>query len=143
MNSKEVFKLEESRETAPWYSGPNEEIIKKIRDIYIKIADATFDQRFMMYVNKMCDSGFFDYAGWKLFPDQNRFELKSISYHLGSYTLGRSTGNTGHIELAEKNDNLGGKMKKFLLSSVPPRIDTVKDPDILFAILEKYFGIRW
>lgn len=113
--------------------------IKNLQELFAYLSERTFAQRLQFYMAQVTQRGYFEYDECKFFPGEKivfrnkEFPLRSSSFLKGS----------GYIELRPKEWTILHRIKREATLTKIPQFSCVRDPDIIFHILEHKFGLRW
>ena len=136
MKNGEEIKLKEADKLL---KNSNDETVDEIRSIYIAISDKTSRQRANAYQEQIKSHGYFHYSGWRLYPEGRYIESDKGKFSLEDFSLFK---HYGFLELRPKNPSVFDKLKRKVTSKMIG-INTTTDTDVIFPLLEHYFGLTW
>jgi hypothetical protein len=114
--------------------------VEYIHEVFNYVSAKTFKDRWTRYTDQLATSHFFDYSGWRFFPQDKKIVNLATqrAYSTQSVELLKSY---GFLEVREKERGLAAKVGHHF--GTPVGIGTIADTDVFFALLEKLFGISW
>lgn len=142
-DSGEELTLQETMKTRKLIGFTDDKIIEKIRELFIKVSNKTFKNRLGFYERQVNENGYFVYFGGKFFPSKKIILLDGVKYSTETHQFLRSYGS---IEFKKNNESIFDKMKRTAkreLTGNVPSLGTLKDSDVFFYLLDRYYGIRW
>ena len=92
------------------------------------------------YLSAADQRGYFVYSGYKFFPSRKVIALEEQEFTSENTNFMRAY---NYIELRSKKFGLLQKLKRELWSSKFNAIDTLTDTDVIFSILDHFYGLRW
>ena len=113
--------------------------LKSIADIYLYLAKVTFEKRISLYVKQVADQGYFEYGGCRFYP-KKKIVFRDKEFSLKDSSFLRSP---GYVELRKKDFGLMDKVKREVSFTKIPQFNTQTDSDVIFTLLDYYFGLRW
>lgn len=128
-------------EQPTWLSDSKLSSVEHVENIFSVISQKSWDSRVKKYTRQVSDAGYYEYNGWRFYPEQRKIQdLKNNKhYDLSSVNLLKSY---GFVAIKEKNEGLGSKLFKSLVGG-QVGIGTLIDTDVFFGLLKHYFGISW
>jgi len=114
--------------------------IDGIVDLYSHLARSTFQDRLSQYLSAAKKRGYFVYSGYKFYPSRKVIALEDREFTLDNTSFMRAY---NYIELRPKNYGILQRLKRELWSSKVSAIDTLTDTDVIFAIFDNFYGLRW
>lgn len=132
-------------EQSTWTYTSKQERIDSLQAAFNEICARTFQKRAEKYVHQLERKGFFNYAGWRFSPtdqtirnieSEDVFDTRETNFLRGY----------GFLELRPRSEGLADKFvrrAKLELTGRRKGIGTLTDPDVFYALLEHYFGLRW
>ncbi len=115
--------------------------VQHIERMFSNISKKSWDNRLQKYIKQVNNSGYFEYNGWRLYPDKNMIESieNNKCYYINSINFLKSY---GFITIREKNENLILKILRIFFGK-KVIINTLIDTDVFFALLKYYFKVSW
>jgi hypothetical protein len=114
--------------------------INIIQRIYIQVAQKTFSARAKKYFDQIDRLGYFQYAGWKFFPSQEKFlDLSSGQIYFREDVDIYRYRDQSFMEFRRKNEGIIGGLKRKFTS--PVGFETIYDKDVIYEILSRYFRV--
>ena len=136
MRSGEQVRLTESP-TA--FSSGHPENVEKIQRIFDIVARESFQGRVRKYVAQLEAAGYYEYSGWRFYPAERKLiSSKGRACPLADVTLLKSY---GFIEVRLSAPTFLERVQ--ISMSSPAGINTIKDTDVFYALLNHYFGLKW
>lgn len=128
-------------EQPTWTSSSKEDKVEMLQTAFDLVCKHTFQQRVTKYTNQIQLHGYFEYSGWRFFPDQQKVidVGTSKAYPIQGTQFLRSY---GFIEVKGSAEGFGQKMLK-QITGKRIGIGTLDDPDVFFALLAHYFKLSW
>lgn len=128
-------------EQPTWLSDSKLCSVEHIENLFSVISQKSWDNRVQKYTRQVNDVGYFEYNGWRFYPNQRKIQdIKNNKYYdLNSVNLLKSY---GFIAVKEKNEGLSSKLIKSLVGD-QVGIGTLFDADVFFALLKHFFDISW
>lgn len=123
-----------------WFLTSEQQKIDGIVDLYIHLSKATFQARLDKYLSAANQRGYFVYSGYKFFPSRRVIAIEGREFTSENTDFMRAY---NYIELRPKNFGLLHKLKRELWSSKFDAVDTLTDTDVIFAIFDQFYGLRW
>ena len=123
-----------------WFLTSAQQKIDGIVDLYVHLSQATFQARLAKYLSAADQRGYFVYSGYKFFPTRRVIALEEREFTSENTNFMRAY---NYIELRSKNFGLLHKLKRELWSSKFNAVDTLTDTDVIFSILDHFYGLRW
>jgi len=112
--------------------------------IYKHLAQLTFKQRLAKYVDEMDSHDYFSYAGAKFLKNSTVQLPKSNEViDIADYRVSRTAFMIYLKEDKPEPSTIWGKVLKKVNGEPGYDFSTVADQDVLFTLLDHYFGIRW
>jgi len=113
--------------------------IENLIDVYIYLSQMTFSSRLSYYEEQVQRQSYFKLDDCRFYPPdrvmfRNQEFLVSTTRFLKSY---------GVIELRKKDFRWVDRLKRELPFNKLPHFITLTDTDVVFYMLEKYFGLTW
>ena len=112
------------------------EYLEKLNDLYVHLAEKTFEKRISSYIRQIEKQGYFEYTGDRFYPHSKvvhrntEFSLENTSFYH----------KPGYLVLRLKSSSFIGRIKSALTAiEIPTDIDT----DVFFMLLDNYMGLRW
>lgn len=114
--------------------------LSNLKDFYLCLAQQSFHIRLLHYRKEIEEKGYFEYDGCRFYPANRIILFRDIAFprDTSEFLLGQ-----GYIEMRKKHRTTWDKVKKGLSLTKLPRFCVNTDTDIIFFLLEKYFGMRW
>jgi hypothetical protein len=93
------------------------------------------------YVEQLEANQFFDYASWRFFPNERKIVCLETKrpYSTDSAHLLKSY---GFIRVQDSKDGIVAKVAK-TWGTRQIGFSTLRDTDVFFAMMRKYFGLAW
>ena len=126
-------------------SSSSQSRVWQLQKAYDEICAKSFDQRVKKYTDQVEASGFFEYNGWRFFPQQRKV-VDTASKKAHAVTENQFLRHYGFIEVVPKQESFGSKLlrkSKQELSGNLYGFGTLVDSDVFFALLAHYFQMRW
>ncbi|MFH1495669.1 MAG: hypothetical protein ABIG70_12845 [Pseudomonadota bacterium] len=124
--------------------------INNVIDLYNYLSEKTFSSRLQPYLNQVNDKGYFDFPHGDPKNQCRFYPGDKIIFRDKEYPIrnSRFESRYGCIEIHKKNSGLFGKIVENVMNEVSPQntplIMTLADTDVIFFLLEKFFGsIKW
>ena len=114
--------------------------IKNLTDLYMFLAKTTFQNRISKYINEISEKGYFLYDGCKFYPEERKIVFKNKEFFVAESSFLKGG---GYIEMRKKNFRVIDKIAREVSLGKIPQFRTQTDPDVIFALLDHYFGLRW
>lgn len=116
------------------------ERVEHIQNIFNTVSSKSFNARVSKYIKQVENQGFYEYSGWRFFPEQKK--LINIETKRAYSTQATSfLKSYGFIEVVSKAEGLGEKLSRKIKGSVG--INTLIDTDVFFALLKHFFNLEW
>ena len=116
------------------------EDIQGLKDLYLHLLSTSFEYRMEHYLRELRDKGYFTYDECRFCPEERTIYFRRRAFPVG--TCNFLKGN-GYVEIKEKEMTFLDKVKRELLSWKVPQFNTQTDPDVIFLLLDRLFGLRW
>ncbi len=126
-------------------SSSKQERVDQLQKSYDSICEKTFEQRAQKYLTQIEANGYFEYGVWRFSPSQQKIidTTSGKGYSVSELQFLRSY---GFIALVPSNEGLVAKAlrkSKQEFSGKRYGIGTLSDGDVFFALLERYFQLKW
>lgn len=124
-----------------WIHSTEQKKVDRIASLYAQLSQATFQARLSRYLSDANQRGYFIYSGYKFYPDRRVIAKEDKEFSTENTSFMRAY---NYIELRPKNYGFIHKLKREL--SWSPKInaiDTLTDTDVIFAIFDHFYGMRW
>jgi hypothetical protein len=114
--------------------------LKNLTDLYIFLSEKSFQKRISKHIKDIKDKGYFIYDECYFYPAQKKivFRNKEFPVETSSFLKGY-----GYIELRKKDFGFLDKVKREVSLTKTPQFNTQTDTDVIFTLLDQYFGLRW
>lgn len=113
--------------------------IKDIIGLYMYLSQITFSNRLLFYEEQIQRQGYFEIGECRFYPsDRVTFRDKEFPVNTTRFLKGYGT-----IELRKKDYRWTDRLKRELGIGKIPLFLTLTDTDVVFYMLEKYFGLTW
>jgi hypothetical protein len=127
-------------EQPTWLSNSKIDKVEQIQNIFNIVSEKTFQNRVEKYLTQVYQQGYFEYAGWRYYPEQkkiidmgnNRAYSTQTTKFLRSYD---------YITVVDESDGLSEKIKAKL--SGYAKISTLADTDVFYTLLKHFFSLEW
>lgn len=133
--NKVRMKINESTIIMGWNRDRQDDIFYMM-EIHEKLMKRTAQIRLNKYLDVRRTKGYFEYLEWQLIPP-NSFIYKGRTYKINDYKLMKGK---NYISFEKKDKNMIERLGE---AWSVPYFETVRDPDIIFFLLEKEFGLKW
>ena len=132
-------------EQSTWTHSSKQERVDQVQVAFDVICTQTFQQRAKRYTDQPQSIGYFEYGGWRFFPEQGKvIDSASTRAHAISHT--QFLRSYGFIEIVPKNESIAAKFirkAKQEFNGSRYGIGTLTDTDVFFALLAHYFRLQW
>ena len=127
-------------EQPTWTSDSKVSRVEQLEAIFDRVEAATYASRMEKYLSQLEDRRFFEYAGWHFYPEDRKIIQLATrrAYSTDSSELLRAY---GFLEVRDRADGVGAKVRRFFRG--PTGINTLRDTDVFFALLSRFFGLTW
>lgn len=123
-----------------WFLTSEQSRIDGIVALYVHLSKATFQSRLNKYLSDADQRGYFVYSGYMFYLSRRVIVLDKREFSTENTNFMRAN---NYIELQPKNYGLMHKLKREIWSTKIDGIDTLTDTDVIFVILEHFYGLRW
>jgi hypothetical protein len=138
LRSGEQIKLVEK---PGWFLTSNQTRLNGIVDLFSYLAQATFKSRLADYLSAAEQRGYFVYSGYKFYPTRKVIASEGREFTSENTDFMQAY---NYIELRPKNYGVLHRLKRELSwSSKITAVDTLTDTDVIFAILDHFYDLRW
>jgi hypothetical protein len=123
-----------------WFYSPKLERVKQIHGIFEIVSEKSFGTRLDKYLRQVESRGYFEYSGWTFHPADRKIvntESKR-AYAIDSVTFSREY---GFIAIRDTGAGVIAAMRRSLKK--PIGINTLRDADVFFTLLDRFFRLRW
>jgi hypothetical protein len=120
-----------------WYRNRATDL-SNLWEAYLYLSQETFSQRMNSYLTQLSTKGYFEYDECRFYPP-DKVVFRGQTFMKEDCQFLKSA---NWVELMPKNCNFWGKAQRFF-SSKTPQFNTQTDRDVIFAILDERFGLRW
>jgi hypothetical protein len=114
--------------------------IATVADACVFLSRRSFDQRLAHYVEQINARGYFEYDECKFYPAEQRIVFRSKSFPVAETRFRRGP---AYILMERKGNPLLERVRRELTVTKSPQFVTATDRDVIFVLLERYFGLRW
>ena len=114
--------------------------LRKLENIYLYLARTTFKKRITFYNNQVKKNGFFVYDGCRFEPRAKKIIFRNKEFPIAETSFFREA---GCIEFMKKDFGAWDKIKRQIGLTKIPQFNTQTDTDVIFYLLDHYFGLRW
>jgi len=114
--------------------------VERIDEIFNAVSERTFQGRLQKYLTQLQTQQFFEYSGWQFHPGTQTV-VDSETKQMYSTRSAKFLRSFGFIEVREGPDGFGAAIDRTFGGRVG--INTLRDTDVLFALLSKFFGLAW
>ena len=118
--------------------GRNEDIVN-LKKLYLYLSVRSYEYRLSYYLQELQAKGYFTIDECRFYPDANIIRFREKVLPIASYEFLNCN---GYIEIRKKN-RTRWEMFTNGFSLHIPQFNTQTDPDVVFALLDKYFGLKW
>ncbi|MEQ1486423.1 hypothetical protein [Methyloglobulus sp.] len=133
----EVIRLTEQ---PTWFSKSTLDRVEHVQNIFNHVSEKTFENRINKYTRQVEEQGFYEYSGWRFFPEQNK--IIDIERKRAYSTLTTKFFKSyGFIKVVNEADGFGEKISNKFKDETG--IHTLTNMDVFFALLKYYFNIEW
>ena len=142
LDSGKTIKLEVDEAT--WFHGINrnkQAAISSLQKLYVALCESTFRNRLARYINEVEVQGYFVYDECRFYPSEKKIVFRNKTFHRDSTTFKKE--GWGVIGLSKKEPSFLDKVKEQTSLAKSPQFNTQTDTDVIFLLLDKYFGLRW
>lgn len=127
-------------EQPTWFGSSKRDKVEAIQEIYDVVSKKSFEFRADKYVLQLNEKGYFDYSGWRFFPEEHKI-VNLESQRAYSTSTAQLMKSYGFIAVASETDGAAEKLRQRIKGRAG--IGTLQDTDVFFWLLEQYFGLRW
>jgi hypothetical protein len=113
--------------------------IESLEQLYLVLAEKTFAKRMAIYTDKIETKGFFKYGGCTFSPQDQTIKYKKKTFQVKNTRFLRGP---GYVLLKSKDYGIFDKIKQEVTLGSPPQFTTIMDTDVIYTLLEHYFGLR-
>jgi len=113
--------------------------LMNIDDLHRYLARVTFQQRLEPFLDAVERTGEFEYDGCRFIPREKKIVFRTQEFIVGRDSFLRGV---GYVELRPAKLSLSGKLRRELSFKLP-HFNTQTDTDVIFALLDHYFGLKW
>ena len=114
--------------------------LKNLEDLYIYLARTSFQKRIAPYVRQVEERGYFEYGGCRFIPRDKKIIFRDKEFPVAHSSFLRGA---GYVEMRKKDFGLLDKVKREISLTKIPQFNTQTDTDVIFSLLDHYFGLRW
>jgi hypothetical protein len=122
------------------FSGGRPRNVERIEEIFETVSSKTFEGRLEKYLKQLEANQFFAYSGWRFYPS-NRTIVNMETQQTFSTTSVKLLRSYGFIEVQQEADGIASTMGRAFRGKVG--INTLRDTDVFFKLLDKFFALRW
>jgi len=128
-------------EQPTWLSDSKISSVEHIENQFSIIANKSWNNRLNKYVDQVKDSGYYEYSGWRFYPQQKKIKdlTKDKTYDLDSIVLSKTP---TYIIVKKKNEGIASIFIRNMIGK-DVIIGTLTDPDVFFTLLKHFFDISW
>lgn len=114
--------------------------VEFIENAFNIISNRTFQNRSQKYVKQIEENGFFEYANWHFYPEQQKIidVEKKRAYPIKTTKFLKQY---GFISVVNQADGFGEKIIRKINGD--RGISTIRDTDVFFALLKHFFNLAW
>lgn len=116
------------------------EDIQGLKELYLHLLRTSFHHRVEHYMRELGDKGYFTYDTCRFCPNERTIYFRNKAFPVDSNDFLRGN---GYIEIKQKGMTSLDKVKKALFTWEAPQFSTRTDPDVIFLLLDRLFGLRW
>lgn len=114
--------------------------LKNLTDLYIFLSEKSFQTRILKYIKNINYKGYFIYDNCYFYPSQKKIVFKNKEFPIESSTFHKYY---SCVEMRKKDFGFIDKVKREVSLMKPPQFNTQTDSDVIFTLLDQYFGLRW
>lgn len=118
--------------------GRNEDI-DNLKNLYLYLSTRSYEYRLSHYLQELQAKGYFTIDACRFYPDANIVRFREKVLPLASYEF---LNYNGYIEIRKKNRTRWEIFTNGFSWHIP-QFNTQTDPDVVFALLDKFFGLKW
>jgi hypothetical protein len=123
------------------FNADKKEDIKNTLELYEFIAKKTFTQRLSQYTIQIEKKGYFEYDECRFYPAEAKIIFREQVFPIETSDFLKQY---GYIVLTKKNLGIFDKIKlEMTLFTKIPQFNTQTDTDVIFTLLQHYFGLTW
>lgn len=121
------------------FLGQNQSKVVGLAEAVEVLMKRTFEHRLSIYLKELETHGYFTRDECRFYPrDKIVFRDKVFALQNTTFLKG-----PGHIELRAANFSIFHKIKRELTLTKIPQFNTQTDGDVIFTLLDRFFGLRW
>jgi hypothetical protein len=116
--------------------------LDKLFEIYSFLSEKTFNRRLSIYGQQIEEKGCFEYDDCFFYIKEGKVVVKNVEFPVESTSF---TKTPFYISLKNKNEKKGlmDRLKNRYTIANDFGFHTSTDTDVIFTLLDHYFGLRW
>lgn len=112
--------------------------IDNLKQLYVYLLEKSFEHRLAFYLRELHEKGYFEYDDCRFYPKERIIFFGNIAFPLATSHFLKGN---GYVELKKREMTFTDKVKSGL--GLAPQFNTQTDPDVIFVLLDRLFGLRW
>lgn len=115
------------------------EALWNLKESYYQLLKKTFEHRITYYMRELDEKGFFNYGECNFYPSERVIYFRDKPFPVDSTIFVKEE---TYVFMRKREKTFMDKMN-WQLSFELPHFDTCTDTDIIFFLLDKFFGLKW